>query len=48
MMSCIVFGAFLYAYIIGDFSNLLSNLSHERNEYDSKLMGLTHFATPCL
>ena len=40
VMICIVFGAFLYAYIIGDFSNLLSNLSHERDEYDTKMRSM--------
>lgn len=40
VMVCIVFGAFLYAYIIGDFSNLLSNLSHERDDYDTKMRSM--------
>lgn len=34
---CIVTGAFLYAYVIGDFTLLLANLSQERDEYDSKM-----------
>lgn len=29
----ILLGAFLYAYIIGDFSNMLGNISKERNDY---------------
>jgi hypothetical protein len=33
----IVVGAFLYAYIIGDFSNLLANLSKERSDFDEKM-----------
>lgn len=34
---CIITGAFLYAYVIGDFTLLLTNLSQERDEYDSKM-----------
>lgn len=37
---CIVTGAFLYAYVIGDFTLLLSNLSQERDEYDSKMRSI--------
>ena len=37
VIMCIVTGAFLYAYVIGDFSLLLTNLSQERDEYDSKM-----------
>lgn len=37
VMTCIIFGAFIYAYIIGDFTNLLTNLSHERDEFDRKM-----------
>ena len=37
VMGCIVLGAFLYAYIIGDFSNLLKNLSQDRDEFDAKM-----------
>lgn len=33
-------GAFLYAYVIGDFTLLLSNLSQERDEYDSKMRSI--------
>jgi len=33
----IMIGAFLYAYIIGDFSNLLKNLSQERDKFDEKM-----------
>lgn len=36
-MACIIFGAFLYAFIIGDFSNLLKNISQERDEFDAKM-----------
>lgn len=45
VMACIIFGAFLYAYIIGDFSNLLSNLSHERDQYDSTAIGFNFSAS---
>ena len=33
-------GAFLYAYIIGDFSNLLANLSQERDRFDEKMRSI--------
>jgi hypothetical protein len=36
-MCCIILGAFLYAYIIGDFSHLLTNLSQERDDFDKKM-----------
>jgi hypothetical protein len=37
VVGAIMFGAFLYAYIIGDFSNLLKNLSQERDKFDEKM-----------
>eukprot|EP01047_Picozoa_sp_COSAG01_P028872 COSAG01_NODE_1957_length_8805_cov_22.976344_4_plen_532_part_00 len=37
VVTAIMLGAFLYAYIIGDFSNLLSNLSQERDIFDAKM-----------
>jgi hypothetical protein len=33
----IMLGAFLYAYIVGDFSNLLKNLSLERDNFNAKM-----------
>jgi hypothetical protein len=37
VMGVIIFGAFLYAFIIGNFSNLLDNLSQERDDFDCKM-----------
>jgi hypothetical protein len=37
VVTAIMLGAFLYAYIIGDFSNLLKNLSQERDNFDAKM-----------
>eukprot|EP01052_Picozoa_sp_SAG31_P060573 SAG31_NODE_19734_length_593_cov_0.700405_1_plen_112_part_00 len=33
----IIFVAFLYAYIIGDFSNLQATVSKERNDFEEKM-----------
>ena len=46
----ILVGCFLYAYIIGDFSTLLSGISAERSEFDSHLRDvanlLQHISAP--
>lgn len=34
---CITTGAFVYAYIIGDFSMLITNLSRDHSNYDAKM-----------
>ena len=34
---CITLGAFVYAYIIGDFSLLITNLQREKSDFDAKM-----------
>eukprot|EP01050_Picozoa_sp_SAG11_P009571 SAG11_NODE_910_length_6585_cov_7.205520_6_plen_103_part_00 len=41
----IMIGAFLYAYVIGDFSNLLANLSKDRSDFDDKMRSVNDLMT---
>ena len=41
----IMLGAFLYAFIIGDFSTLIANMSQERSEFDSLMRHVNNLLT---
>jgi hypothetical protein len=41
----IMLGAFLYAFIIGDFSTLIANMSQERSEFDSHMRHVNNLLT---
>lgn len=36
----IILGAFMYAFVIGDFSNLITNMSREKSEFDAKMRSI--------
>ena len=37
----IVFGSFLYAYIIGTFTNMISNMGQDKSTFDAKMRSIT-------
>jgi len=36
-LSVIMLGAFVYAYIIGEFSDLITNMKKERSDFDARM-----------
>eukprot|EP01048_Picozoa_sp_COSAG05_P020755 COSAG05_NODE_3620_length_1955_cov_4.852970_1_plen_437_part_10 len=40
VIGAIMLGAFMYAYIIGNFSNLLLNMQREKSEFDAKMRSI--------
>jgi hypothetical protein len=40
---CIVLGAFMYAYIIGAFSTIMSTMNHDTSQYDMKMRQVTTY-----
>jgi hypothetical protein len=40
VVMAILVGAFLYAYIIGEFSDLISNMKKDKNTYDAKMRAI--------
>jgi predicted PurR-regulated permease PerM len=37
VIAIIVMGAFIYAFIIGEFSSLINNMNREKSDFDAKM-----------
>ena len=40
VIGIIMAGAFLYAFIIGNFSSMVENMTHDQSAFDTKMRGV--------